>query len=155
MKQFLKDYVLNFVIALTLLFVANWMVTQSKEMYYTYMRLENFVVINSLSVSDVCLGETEQMVRLDREVYGTDIGYKATFSKELYTVPGNIQIYGYVAYPFIEKRDEEDGGKLQQIPELAAGNYQWTYYIDIDVFGVTREYFPPIKSNIFSVVDCE
>jgi hypothetical protein len=157
MKTFVRDYLLNVLIATLVLFVGSFGISHVKTLYYTHADVGNFYVRGDLIAEDVCVGNSSHLVMSDREVKGSEIGYSATLIRELVRVENDtfVKVYEESATPFIEKREGAQA-RVQQLPaSLPIGEYRWNLYLTIDVHGVDRPVIPPLTSNVFEVINCE
>ena len=156
MKVFFLDYILNVSIVLCALVVSGWLYEVGWGFYYQHANISNFYQSSGLLALDVCEGDEHQSVVSDRQVFGTDVGYSADLTKELnwITEAGPIKVYEENKKPFVENK--EGNQLIQNLPTtLSAGEYEWTFYITLDIYGHDRDVIPPVKSNIFNVLECQ
>lgn len=154
--HWLRDYLLNVLIVLAILSGGSFVYQQSWEYYYTHAPIETFFESHGLFVSDICFGENEQNIVSTRFVKGTDTGYPAYVIRELFLVERGMQtkVYDEYAQPFVEYSPAGTVTRIQQLPDLRPGSYQWAIKVSIVVGGVVRDDVPLILSNIFQVKRC-
>jgi hypothetical protein len=156
MKIFLIDYSLNVLIALIILSVFGTLYEQSKVAYYTFSPIETFYEAGELTASDVCLGDTKQLLTSTRTVKNTSVGYPATVVRELSVLKDgtSIEIYKESVDVFIQAKDNGLVSRHQLLIPLEVGEYRWAIYPVIKTGTVVRNDVPPIISNVFKVYDC-
>ena len=151
MKHHILNYVLNVAIALAVLSGGNLLYNQAKTVYYRNADINNFFVVGEMIAQDICEGDENQNISSTRIVKGTDVGYHARVTRELWRI-GDGKVFEETVFPFSEVAANGDSKRIQQLPtNLPAGQYQWTLYITINVFGQDREVIPPMVSNIFNI----
>ena len=154
MKQFLLDYSLNVVIAIILLMGASFLFDTAKALYYTYSPLDSFYERGEFIALDVCVGDENQSIMSTRTVKGTDLGYSAVVTRELFNI-ANDKILEETVSPFVDVAGNGKSQRIQRLPTwLPAGEYYWVLYVKLNVYSVTREVIPPLVSTTFRVVEC-
>lgn len=151
MKQIIIDYIYNVVIAALILAVGSYLYGQGEYWYYKKAPITNFFETGEMVAFDVCEGDENQNILSGRIVKGTDVGYHAQVTRELKNVAGE-KVFEETVFPFAEVSNNGASTRIQQLPaNLPAGEYQWTIYITLDVYGVDREVIPPMMSNVFTI----
>ena len=125
----------------------------STKRYYENSPIETFYTIGYFTVSDVCLGSQDQIWESDRQVHDTEIGWPAFIVRELFRQSDGFKVFDSAAEIFIEPRDEVSG-RVQQIPPLKLGTYQWALGITLHLPSNIDRTIPLIYSNEFSVNEC-
>ena len=167
MTKELTNYGLNVLIAFVLLTVGAAFLNQVEHIWYRFAPQSMFYERYGMAAEDVCVGDTKQAIVSNRQVFGTEIGYPAEVSKELFCDSGDGygKVYEERSFPIVEPVDEvtlPDGTKsypaprVQQLPDyLDVGECKWVIAIKLDINGAMRDVIPPTESNVFSVLPRE
>lgn len=157
MRTFFFDYALNVLIALVILYFGGQLLAFAKNQYYTYAPIENFYESREMYAPDVCLGDKEQTLRSERYIKSDSHGYNAVVVRELFLVGEDktTKVFDEIAYPFVEKTGNGLVYRVQRLPDLKLGDYQWVLHVTLKINDVVRDDVPLVVSNVFEVVECE
>ncbi len=112
----------------------------------------------TMEVGNVCLGDKVQHIDSVRFVYEMETGWSAEIIRELYKIYGTERkkVYDEAASIFIERIEDGKTARDAAIPLLKEGIYQWdiTFVKLYLPYGVIRVDVPTLRSNSFSVINC-
>jgi len=160
----LKRFLSGAIMALVFFFVPtffNFIFSSFQHSYYMSVSTDHFLRDVTFQIEDMCVGDSEQLWFSNR-IVGVESGISANITRELYKILTvnetriNSKIYEETRDIVIDP--VTSSSRIQRYPfELSVGEYVWQLKMNELRLpsGVVRTDMPILRTNIFTVSECD